>query len=166
MFCVKLFLLSSSSSFAVLKRCGAFLIVLMTFFTLGLTALSFADRWLLAPPSASAMVGKVELLLLALLFRFNEPSRKERDNERDSGLNLFNVDEVPDELDDESATFLSSSVVTNLSRSAKSVAFGGCCCALLPEDVVVDDDAIVFPSISESYTRNDKKIVSGCCAHN
>lgn len=151
-FCVKLFLLSSSSSFAVLKRCGAFLIVLMTFFTLGLTALSFADRWL-PPPNASAIVGKVELLLFALLFRFNEPSRKERDNERDSGLNLFNVeDEVPDEFGDESATFLSSSVVTNLSSSAKSVAFGGCCCALLPDDARLED-AIVLPSISESYTE-------------
>lgn len=115
----------------------------MTFFTLGLTALSFADRRLLPPPpNASAMVGRAELLLL-LLFRFNEPSRNERDSERDSGLNLLNVEDVvPDEFGDDSATFLSSSVVTNLSRSAKSVAFGGCCALF--------DAAIVLPRTSES----------------
>lgn len=82
------------------------------------------------------MVGRVELLLL-LLLRFNEPSLNERDNERDSGLNLFNVDEVPEELGDDSASFLSSSVV----RSAKSAAFGRCWALLL--DVPVVDDAIV-----------------------
>jgi hypothetical protein len=39
------------------------------------------------------------------------------------------------------------------------VAFGGCCCALLPEEDAVVEDAIVFPSISDSY---DKNIVSSC----
>lgn len=141
-FCVKLFLLSSSSSLAVLKRCGAFLIVLMTFFTLGLTALSFCDRWLVPLPLCdSTMVGKAELLLL---LRFNDPRRNERDNERDSGLNFFNVDD-PDERGDDSATFFSNSEVTNLSRSAKSTAFCGSCALLLE-----DDDAIVCPRTSDS----------------
>lgn len=55
------------------------------------------------------MVGKAELLFL-----LNDPKRSERDNERDSGL------EAPGEDDGASAAFLSSSVVTNLSSSAKS----------------------------------------------
>lgn len=143
-------MLSSSSSLAVLKRCGAFLIVFMTFLTLGLVALSFVDRWLLPPPpSDSTMVGRVVLLFVLVLFRFNDPRRNERDNERDSGLNFFNVVDVPDELgDDDSATFFSNSEVTNLSRSAKSEAFGGCCTLLL---VLVDGDDDDDARTSESY---------------
>jgi hypothetical protein len=153
-FCVKIFLLSSSSSFAVLKRCGAFLIVLMTLFT----ALSFADRWLLLlpPPSVSTIVGSAELLLLLLLLRFNDPSRKERDNERESGLNFLNVD-VPEELGDDSSARFSNSDVTNLSRSAISVAFCGSCALLLPAIIV--DAPIVLPSTSESYFVSNIKRV-------
>jgi hypothetical protein len=120
------FLLSSSfAALDVLKRCGAFLIVLMTFFTLGLIELSVVDLRRPLPPD-SAIVGNVALLLL---LRFNEPSRNERDNERESGLNLFNVndDDDCDELGDDSATFLSSKFVTNLSSNAESIlaVFGG-----------------------------------------
>lgn len=122
----------------------------MTLFTLGLAALSFADLWLLPPPSDSTMVGRVALLLL---LRFNEPKRNERDNERDSGLSFFRVDD-PDELGDDSATFFSSNEVTNLSRSAKSMAFVGCCALLLLLVLIGDDDdAIEVPSTSESYLQ-------------
>lgn len=156
-FCVKLFLLSSSSSIAVaaaLKRCGAFLIVFMTLFTLGLVALSFVDRWLPPPPppDSTIVASCVVLLLLLLLLRFIDPRRNERDKERDSGLSFFNVDDDPaDELGDDSATRFSNSEVTNLSRSAKSLAFGG----LLLLDGVDDDDdvAIVLPRTSESYSQ-------------
>lgn len=110
MFCVKFLF---SSSFAVLKRCGAFLMVFRTLFTLGLIACS--DRRPLPPDSA--IVGNAELL-----FRLNEPKRSERDNERDSGRSRCIVEDC-DELgedDEPSVAFLSSSDVTNLSSSAKS----------------------------------------------
>lgn len=107
MFCVKFLF---SSSLAVLKRCGAFLITFRTFFTLGLIVCS--DRPPLPPDSA--IVGNA-----ALLFRLNDPNRSERDNERESGRSRCIVD--CDELgEDVSVAFLSSSDVTNLSSSAKS----------------------------------------------
>lgn len=132
-------MLSSSSSLAVLKRCGAFLIVFMTLFTLGLAALSIVDLWLLP---LSTIVGRAVLLLL---FRFKDPRRKERDNERDNGLSFFKVDD-PDELGDDSATFFSSNEVTNLSRSAISI-FGGCCELLV---LIRKGDDEEVPSTSES----------------
>jgi hypothetical protein len=123
----------------VLKRCGAFLIVLMTFLTFGID-FSVNDRRPLPP--VSEIVGNVELLLL--LLRFSDPKRKERDNERESGLNFFNV-ELCDELGDDSATFLSSKDVTNLSNNAMSVVFG----AMLL--VVLVDGNEIPPRASESY---------------
>jgi hypothetical protein len=74
-------LFSSSLLGVELKRCGAFLIVLMTFLTFPV-----ADRRPLPP--ASAIVGSVELLPLLLLLRFKDPRRKERDSERESGLSF------------------------------------------------------------------------------
>jgi len=118
MFCVKFLL--SSSSFAALKRCGAFRIVLRTLFTLGVTnARSVDDRRPLPPDST--IVGSAELLL----FLLNDPKRKERDNERERGLNFCRVDApAPDDDDDgESVGLRSNSDVTNLSSSAKSASF-------------------------------------------
>lgn len=137
----KIFLVSvlfSSSSLAVLKRCGAFLIVLITFLTCGIV-FSVTDRRPLPP--ISAIVGNVELLLL--LLRFNDPKRNERDNERESGLSFFNVDDW-DELGDDSATFFSSNDVTSLSNKAISVVF-----AMLLD--VLCDTVEVPPRTSESY---------------
>lgn len=85
--------------------------VFRTFLTLGLS-----DRRPL--PLDSAIVGRAELLL----FRLNDPKRSERDNERESGLSRCNVEaceELGEDADD-SVAFLSNSVVTNLSSSAKS----------------------------------------------
>jgi hypothetical protein len=133
--------LFSSSSLAALKRCGAFLIVLMTFFTVGID-FSVTDRRPLPP--ISTIVGNVELLLL--LLRFNDPKRNERDNERESGLNFFNVDAC-EELGDDSATFFSSSVVSNLSNSAISLVFGG----ILVGELL--DPIEQLPRASESYFK-------------
>lgn len=85
-----------------------------TLFTVGLIVCS--PRRPLPPDSK--IVGKVSELLL---FRLNEPSRSERDNERDSGRSRCIVEDC-EELgeDDVSIAFLSSSDVTNLSSSAKS----------------------------------------------
>lgn len=106
MFCVKFRF--SSSFVAALKRCGAFFIVLKTFFTL------LSDRRPLPPDSA--IVGNAELL-----FRLKDPKRNERDNERDNGRKRCRVEDVWDALGDaESVTFRSNSDVTNLSSSAKS----------------------------------------------
>lgn len=85
--------------------------VFNTFLTLGFIVL--VDRRPLPP---SAIVGKAELLFL-----LNDPNRKDRDSDRESGLSFCNVD-VWDELGEEvdSAVFLSNNVVTNLSNKAKS----------------------------------------------
>lgn len=109
MFAVR-FLLSSSP--AVLNRCGAFFIALRTLLTLGLAV--WSERRPL--PLDSAIVGSAELLFL-----LNDPKRSERDNERDSGLRRCKVElceELGDEDDD--SALRSSSVVTNLSSSARS----------------------------------------------
>lgn len=106
MFCVNFLLFSSS--LAVLNRCGAFLMVLMTVFTLGLVWP--ADR--LPLPLDSTIVGKVELLFL-----LNEPRRSERDNERESGRSRCKVPERDPLGDEVSVDDFSSRVVTNLSSS-------------------------------------------------
>lgn len=98
-----------------------------TFRTLG--AEEWSDRRPLPPDSA--MVGSAELLLL-----LNDPKRSERDNERDSGRSRCKVEdwEFPGEDDDgDSVAFLSSSVVTNLSSSAKSA-------SLFDERFAAEDD--------------------------
>lgn len=108
-FCVKFLF---SSSFAVLKRCGAFRMTSRTFFTPW-----WSDLRPL-PVDDSAIVGNAELLL-----RLNDPKRSERDNERDSGRRRCKV-EACDELgddDDDSVAFLSNNVVSILSSSAMSV---------------------------------------------
>lgn len=133
-----------SSSFAVLKRCGAFLIVLRTFLTPGFNA--WSDRRPLPP--VSAIVGKVELL-----FRLNDP-RSERDKERDSGRSRFKVDawEELGEDDDDSAAFLSSSVVTNLSSNAKSASLFEARLVPLEGEFVVD---VAMGSTSESCNEEE-----------
>jgi hypothetical protein len=111
----------------------------MTFFTL-----LVADRRPLLPDST--IVGKFELLL-ALLLRFNEPSRNERDNERESGLSRWNAEWEEcgeDEAAADSATFFCSNELTNLSSSARSEVFGGMF-------VVPPLDAALLARTSESY---------------
>lgn len=130
----------ASSSLAVLNRCGAFLRTFVrAFFTLG------CSRRRPLPP-VSAIVGSVVLLLL---LRLNEPKRSERDRERDSGLKRCIVDaceELGDD-DDDSVAFLSSSVVTNLSSSAKS--------ASLFEVRLLEDADVAIGSTSESCNNKE-----------
>ena len=129
-----------SSSLAVLNRCGAFLMVLMTFFTLGFV---WSDR--LPLPPDSTIVGNVELLFL-----LNEPKRSERDKERESGRRRCKVPER-DALGEEVSVgdFCSSSVVTNLPSRARSFEF------LFGDVAPLPDEVAASGSTSESCNNKE-----------
>ena len=91
---------------------------------------------------------------MLLLLRFNEPRRKESDNECESGLSFVKVDDL-DELGNDSVTFFSSNEMTNLSRSAKSIVFGEYCTLLLLLILNGDgDDAKYIRELFTAYRRN------------
>jgi len=137
-----------SSSPAVLNRCGAFFIALRTFRTLGLAVVWSAERRPL--PLDSAIVGSAELLFL-----LNDPKRSERDNERDSGLRRCKV-ELCEELgeEDDDSALRSSSVVTNLSSSARSASLFEVRFAVVEAAEPLPGPAVAIGSTSESWNNN------------
>lgn len=83
-----------------------------------------------------------------LLFRLNDPKRRERDKERESGRSRCEVFDG----EDESFAFRSSSVVTNLSNNANSASlFDVRFTSVLLEDAEPAEPAVVgMGSTSES----------------